>query len=95
MYEYSRLTESVHFLVSGTFVSGLTVLCGAHVRSKGATKRGVVWVNSGVALLQFLLTFLFLLGWIWSIMWGTAFLTISGQCVSVSGCKRYFITSSS
>lgn len=63
----------------GTFISGLTVLCGSHVRPKGATRRSVVWANSWVALLQFLLTFLLLLGWIWSIMWGTAFLTISDE----------------
>ena len=60
-------------------MSGLTVLCGSHVRPKGATRSSVVWTNSGVALVQFFLTFLFLLGWIWSIMWGAAFLSISSE----------------
>nr|KAG5687599.1 hypothetical protein BaRGS_031390 [Batillaria attramentaria] len=63
----------------------MTVFCGSHVRPKGATRRSVVWANSWVALLQFLLTFLLLLGWIWSIMWGTAFLTISDEYYKQKG----------
>ncbi|XP_076463525.1 uncharacterized protein LOC143295792 [Babylonia areolata] len=63
----------------GTLVSGLTVLCGSHVRVVGGSRRTVVCTNTGVALLQFFLTFLMLLGWIWSIMWGTAFLSISKE----------------
>ena len=42
-----------------------------------------MWTNSGVALVQFFLTFLFLLGWIWSIMWGTAFLSISSEALTL------------
>ena len=64
-------------------MSGLTVLCGSHVRPKGASRGSVVWTNSGVALVQFFLTFLFLLGWIWSIMWGTAFLSISSEALTL------------
>ncbi|KAL8620264.1 hypothetical protein ACOMHN_064554 [Nucella lapillus] len=60
-----------------TLVSGLTVLCGSRVRAGGGSRGGVVRTNAGVALLQFLLTFLLLLGWIWSVMWATAFLSIS------------------
>ncbi|XP_067682900.1 uncharacterized protein [Haliotis asinina] len=63
----------------GTFISGVSVLCCSEVRPKGASRRNVVWVNAGVALLQFLTTFLFLLGWIWSITWGAAFLTIAKE----------------
>ncbi|GFR83335.1 protein SPEC3 [Elysia marginata] len=64
---------------SGTLASGLSVLCCSQVRPKQDTKRHCIWVNGGVALLQFLLTFLFLLGWIWSITWGLAFLAVSKQ----------------
>ena len=63
----------------GTLVSGLSVLCCSQVRPKQDTKRHCIWVNAGVALLQFLLTFLFLLGWIWSITWGLAFLAVSSK----------------
>ncbi|KAL5008175.1 hypothetical protein ScPMuIL_013756 [Solemya velum] len=61
----------------GTFISGLTVLCGSKVRLKAMTRKKVVWVNTWVALLQFVTAFLFLLGWIWSIVWGVAFVSIS------------------
>ncbi|GFO46038.1 protein spec3-like isoform x1 [Plakobranchus ocellatus] len=66
----------------GTFTAGLSVLCCSHVRPKQDSRRHCIWVNSGVALLQFLLTFLFLLGWIWSITWGLAFLAVSKQFYS-------------
>ncbi|ESO82979.1 hypothetical protein LOTGIDRAFT_169804 [Lottia gigantea] len=68
-------TASSH--CQGTFIAGLSILCCSRLRHKNGTKSNVVWVNSYVALLQFLTTFLFLLGWIWSIMWGVAFLSVS------------------
>ncbi|KAL3874793.1 hypothetical protein ACJMK2_037762 [Sinanodonta woodiana] len=63
----------------GTFTAGLTVLCGSHIRTKNATKPKVIWANTWVAILQFCTTFLFLLGWIWSVVWGVAFYTISKE----------------
>ncbi|RUS76490.1 hypothetical protein EGW08_015744, partial [Elysia chlorotica] len=63
----------------GTLISGLSVLCCSQVRPKHDSKRHCIWVNAGVGLLQFLLTFLFLLGWIWSITWGLAFLAVSSK----------------
>ncbi|CAG5125011.1 unnamed protein product [Candidula unifasciata] len=64
---------------AGTLIAGLSVLCCSHVRPKDDSKRHCIYVNAGVALIQFMLTFLFLLGWIWSIMWGIAFLSVSKQ----------------
>ncbi|XP_041352434.1 uncharacterized protein LOC121370946 [Gigantopelta aegis] len=63
----------------GTLMAGLSVLCCSEAREKCLSKKTVVWVNSGVALLQFVTAFLFLLGWIWSIMWGAAFISISTE----------------
>ncbi|GAB1608934.1 protein SPEC3-like, partial [Argonauta hians] len=58
----------------GTFLSGLTLKCGgSHSRLPGKTDRQVILTNMWVASLQFLTTFLFLLGWIWSVTWACAF----------------------
>ena len=64
---------------SGTFVCGLTVLCGARIRFKDSTKQKLILTNTSVAFLQLVTAFLFLLGWIWSIVWGVAFITISSR----------------
>lgn len=61
----------------GTFIAGFTVLCGSTIRFKNMTKQNVIFSNTWVAFLQFITAFLFLLGWIWSIVWGVAFITIS------------------
>ncbi|KAL4237704.1 mRNA-decapping enzyme 1B [Mactra antiquata] len=63
----------------GTFVAGFTVLCGSTIRFKDMTKQKVMCSNTWVAFLQFVTAFLFLLGWIWSIVWGVAFITISND----------------
>ena len=59
---------------------GLTVLCGARIRFKDSTKQKLILTNTSVAFLQLVTAFLFLLGWIWSIVWGVAFITISSRC---------------
>lgn len=63
----------------GTFLSGVSVFCCSEPRPRGTEKLQVVWLNTWVALLQFFTAFLFLLGWIWSIMWGVAFITIANE----------------
>ncbi|CAL1526187.1 unnamed protein product [Lymnaea stagnalis] len=65
---------------SGTVTAGMSVLFCSYVRPKGTSKGHCVWVNVGVGVVQFLLTFIFLMGWIWSIMWGVAFISISKEC---------------
>uniref|UniRef100_A0A0L8FPS9 Protein SPEC3 n=1 Tax=Octopus bimaculoides TaxID=37653 RepID=A0A0L8FPS9_OCTBM len=62
----------------GTFISGLTLKCGSRVRIPDKSKSKIILTNTWVATLQFLTTFLLLLGWIWSVTWGVAFLTFSG-----------------
>lgn len=64
-------------LLSGTLMSGFSVLCCSKVRLKDQTKQKVVLVNSWVALLQFITAFILLLGWIWSIVWGMSFIEYS------------------
>lgn len=68
----------------GTFISGLSVLCCSKVRLKEQTKQKVVLVNSWVALLQFVTAFILLLGWIWSIVWATSFITYSREYYKTS-----------
>ncbi|XP_013390431.1 protein SPEC3 isoform X1 [Lingula anatina] len=63
----------------GTFISGLTALCCSRPRPEGTAKLQVVWINTWVAVLQCCTTFLLLLGWIWSIIWGIAFISISNE----------------
>ncbi|XP_048736210.1 uncharacterized protein LOC125651596 [Ostrea edulis] len=63
----------------GTFLAGLSVLCGSKMRLKDNTKSKVVLVNCWVAFLQLFTTIFFLLGWIWSIVWGTLFLSYSDE----------------
>ena len=72
----SHHSDETQSIFPGTFLSGTTVFCCAKVRPKGTAKVIVLKTNACVALLQFLTTFIFLLGWIWSIMWGASFITI-------------------
>ena len=62
----------------GTIISGFLALCGAanpdsHSHSKIAT----FCVNFWVGLLQLATVIIFLLGWVWSIIWGIMFITQS------------------
>ncbi|CAH1791182.1 unnamed protein product [Owenia fusiformis] len=66
----------------GTFLAGLTVLCGSPIRQKHTDKVNAVWMNTWIALLQLFTTVIFLLGWMWSIMWGCNFVTISNEYYS-------------
>ncbi|OWF50328.1 uncharacterized protein LOC110450550 [Mizuhopecten yessoensis] len=63
----------------GTFISGLSILCCTRAKTKEMSKKKIVLVNTWVAFLQFITAFVLLLGWIWSIMWGAAFMSISDQ----------------
>lgn len=63
----------------GTFLSGMSVLCGSKVRQKDTTKSKVMLVNCWVAFLQLFTTIFLLLGWIWSIVWGTLFISYTDE----------------
>lgn len=75
----------------GTFISGLTLMCGSQARPPEKTRSSIIWTTTYVAGLQFITTFLFLLGWIWSISWGIAFLTISNDYSSKLKAKNDII----
>jgi len=66
-------------VVTGTFMAGLSILFGSQVRLRHMNKTNVIMLNTWVALLQLTATPLFLIGWIWSIVWSTNFISISSE----------------
>ncbi|XP_033632365.1 protein SPEC3-like [Asterias rubens] len=63
----------------GTIVAGFSVFCCGNPGQEGAGKVGTCCLNIFVGLLQLLTCWIFLIGWIWSIMWGIAFLGLSAD----------------
>ncbi|XP_071962591.1 protein stum homolog [Antedon mediterranea] len=59
----------------GTFVSAFTVFCCGYTET--TPTKAFLW-NVLVAFLQ-ILTFAVVVGWIWSIMWGMTFVTLSAD----------------
>jgi hypothetical protein len=59
------------------------------MRLKDNTKSKVILVNCWVAFLQLFTTIFFLLGWIWSIVWGTLFLSYTGTVLIVDLLYKY------
>jgi hypothetical protein len=66
---------------TGTLISGLTILCGSKPRIRNLPKTQIIWTNTWVAFLQLITTPLLLLGWIWSLVWATTFISISSEFV--------------
>ena len=67
---------------AGTLVSSFMVLCcGSTTRS--ASRGRAFALNLLVAFLQFA-TFIFIVGWVWSITWGMAFVQLARQYPSFS-----------
>eukprot|EP00056_Hartaetosiga_gracilis_P001111 m.42315 g.42315 ORF g.42315 m.42315 type:complete len:196 (+) comp10502_c0_seq3:59-646(+) len=61
----------------GTIIAGFLPLCGAaNTGSSGASIIGTLCMNFWVGIFQLALT-LFIIGWIWSIFWGIAFIANS------------------
>lgn len=58
----------------GTFISSFTVFCGA--KTKISKPRNAFMLNLLAAFLQ-MVTFLVIVGWIWSILWGMNFVQIA------------------
>ncbi|XP_052058748.1 protein stum homolog [Mytilus californianus] len=58
----------------GTFISSFTVFCGA--QTKISKRRNAFLLNLLAAFLQ-MVTFLVIVGWIWSILWGMNFVQIA------------------
>lgn len=64
----------IPFLFTGTLISSFTVFCGA--KTKISKRRNAFLLNLLAAFLQ-MVTFLVIVGWIWSILWGMNFVQIA------------------
>ncbi|ESO05084.1 hypothetical protein HELRODRAFT_172102 [Helobdella robusta] len=75
----------------GTFVSALSLVCHLSIsRCRPKVSRNiVVCVNVRVACLQFLTTPFLLIGWIWSLLWGAAFVIISEEYSTLKNARQY------
>lgn len=63
----------------GTVTASFTVFCCANVGQSAGGKIGCFCLNFWIGWLQLFTIWLFLLGWIWSIMWGWAFIAASAE----------------
>ncbi|XP_078488721.1 protein SPEC3-like [Ciona intestinalis] len=62
----------------GTIIAAFSVLCCGNVGESGGSRFGTFCINFWVGLAQIVLIFFFI-GWVWSIMWGLAFIAVSGK----------------
>ncbi|XP_071490529.1 protein SPEC3-like [Diadema antillarum] len=79
------LLLNIFFPGIGTIVAGFSVFCCGNPGQDGAGKVGTMCLNFWVGLLQLGTVWFFLLGWIWSIMWGAAMLGMSADYHSDGG----------
>ncbi|XP_072027663.1 protein SPEC3-like [Amphiura filiformis] len=63
----------------GTIFAGFSVFCCANKGASGGEMVATLCINFWVGLLQIGTVWFFFLGWIWSIMWGAAFLGMSAD----------------
>jgi len=63
----------------GTIIAGFSVFCCGNIGESGGSKFGTFCINFWVGLLQLLTCWIFFIGWIWSILWGIAFVTLAGM----------------
>eukprot|EP00043_Microstomoeca_roanoka_P020991 m.2546 g.2546 ORF g.2546 m.2546 type:complete len:174 (-) comp1851_c0_seq1:222-743(-) len=64
----------------GTIIAGFLALCGAaNPGSESTSAAATFCMNLLVGFLQILTIAFFLLGWVWSILWGILFITQSSQ----------------
>jgi len=73
-------------VAAGTLIAGLSISCGSQVRLQHRNKANIIMLNTWVALLQLTTTPLFLIGWIWSVVWSTDFISISGESSPTPAC---------
>jgi len=73
------LIFNIFFPGIGTIMAGFFVFCCGNPGQEGAGKVGTMCINFWVGLLQIGTVWFFLLGWIWSIMWGAAFIGMSAD----------------
>lgn len=72
----------------GTLIAGLSISCGSQVRLQHKNKVSAIMLNTWVALLQLTTTPLFLIGWIWSVVWSSDFISISKKYHSEQQLQR-------
>jgi len=63
-------------------MAGLSTCCGSRIRLVHTNKINVIMINTWVALLQLTTTPFFLIGWIWSVVWSTNFISISSESLN-------------
>lgn len=65
--------------ISGTVMASFCVFCCANPGQSAGGKFGCFCLNFWIGWLQLFTVWIFLIGWIWSIMWGWAFIALSGD----------------
>jgi len=72
----------VHIIVSicvGTFVAGVSMMCCSRPQRENIDYSSLLLINIWVAIFQLISSILFLIGWIWSVIWGFNFIAISSE----------------
>ena len=89
-------------VVTGTVVSGMSVLCCSKARlsSKGDTVTTTVCINLCVGAAQLGTVTFLMVGWFWSLAWGIKMVILAGQqcvcafvcvCICVCVCVRFCV----
>lgn len=73
------LIFNIFFPGIGTIIAGFAVFCCGNPGADGGSKVGTMCINFWIGLLQIGTVWFFFLGWIWSIMWGAAFIGMSAD----------------
>ncbi|XP_078492930.1 protein SPEC3 [Ciona intestinalis] len=63
----------------GTIMASFSVICCADVSQKNSGKGGTFCLNFWVGWLQMITLFFVLFGWVWSIVWGVAFVQAAAK----------------
>jgi len=63
----------------GTFVAGVSLAFCSRPQRENIDCSSLVLVNVWIAVFQLISSFLFLIGWIWSVIWGVSFISISSE----------------
>jgi len=66
----------------GTIIAGFCVFCCGNIGASDGSKFGTFCINFWVGIAQIFLIPFFFIGWVWSIMWGAAFIAIAGAAES-------------
>ncbi|XP_002741745.1 protein SPEC3-like [Saccoglossus kowalevskii] len=63
----------------GTAVAGFSVFCCANPGQSSNGKAGTCCINFWVGVVQLATCWIFFIGWIWSVLWGIAFVAMSSE----------------